>query len=239
MPGWSDAPQTPKFFRVALLRKLRACQQVAAVCYRVRETGIEFLLVRTRGSGRWTFPKGGAEPGLTHAQAAALEAFEEAGVHGRMEESSFTHYLARKRSTTRPAAKRSKTASGRSSEKDIPVNAHLCEVTRLSTPEESNRNPTWFSAKKAKLRLRDDRSPEEGSELARVVDRAVSRIHRLSTPAPTIEGILLREGRRLASQFDASKLGAAKKDALQKVRFIDDGRRVALRGKASGLEGTR
>lgn len=158
LPGWSDAPQTPKFFRVALLRKLRACQQVAAVCYRVRETGIEFLLVRTRGSGRWTFPKGGAEPGLTHAQAAALEAFEEAGVHGRMEESSFTHYLARKRSTTRPAAKRSKTASGRSSEKDIPVNAHLCEVTRLSTPEESNRNPTWFSAKKAKLRLRDDRS---------------------------------------------------------------------------------
>ena len=60
---------------------------MAAVCYRVRGAGIEFLLIRTRRSGRWTFPKGSAEPGLTHAQAAALEAFEEAGVHGRIEES--------------------------------------------------------------------------------------------------------------------------------------------------------
>ena len=45
-------------------------EQVAAVCYRFGERGLEFLLVQTRG-GRWTFPKGGAEPGLTHAQAAA------------------------------------------------------------------------------------------------------------------------------------------------------------------------
>ena len=67
-------------------------QQVAAVCYRIRKRGIEFLLIQTRG-GRWIFPKGGVESGLTHAQSAALEAFEEAGVHGRMEEIPFTRYF--------------------------------------------------------------------------------------------------------------------------------------------------
>src|SRR5215470_13683772 len=66
-------------------------QQVAAVCFRILSTGIEFLLVRTRRN-RWTFPKGGVQPGLTHAQSAAIEAYEEAGVHGRIEEATFAQY---------------------------------------------------------------------------------------------------------------------------------------------------
>ena len=75
--------------RVSRASKLaRQRQQVAAVCYRTRRGCAEFLLVQTRG-GRWIFPKGGVEPGLTRAQSAALEAFEEAGVHGRMETISF------------------------------------------------------------------------------------------------------------------------------------------------------
>jgi 8-oxo-dGTP pyrophosphatase MutT (NUDIX family) len=164
-PGGRGQPSA-KFFRLAHLRKLRGCEQVAAVCYRVRGDGIEFLLVQTRG-GRWTFPKGGAEPGLTHAQAAALEAFEEAGAHGRMEEAAFTQYIRRK------------PAEGRRAAAEVAVSAHLCEVTRLDPPQESNRNRTWLSAEKAKLRLRADRAPEYGAELARVVDRAVARIQRL------------------------------------------------------------
>src|ERR1700686_1104789 len=85
-----------KSFRLSQMRRLRECEQVAAVCYRIRNGEIEFLLVRTN-SGHWTFPKGGAEPGLTHAQVAALEAFEEAGVHGRIEEASFARYIHCKR----------------------------------------------------------------------------------------------------------------------------------------------
>ena len=108
------------FLRLAELRKLRRCQQVAAVCFRVRGGDIEFLLVQTR-KGRWIFPKGSAEPGLSHAQAAALEAFEEAGVHGRMEEASFTRYVQRKRGRTRRAT-------------EMAVSAHLCEVLRLVPP---------------------------------------------------------------------------------------------------------
>ena len=166
-----------KFFRLSQLRRLRGCEQVAAVCYRLRSTGIEFLLVRTN-SGHWTFPKGKAEPGLTHAQTAALEAFEEAGVHGRIEEASFAQYVRRKRAARRNSATHSDEGSG---EKELTIQAHLCEVSRLDPPQESGRNPTWFSAEKAKRRLCEDRVADFGAELARVVDRAVSRIRRLRT----------------------------------------------------------
>ena len=162
--GWSRN-ETGKFFRLAHLRRLRGCEQVAAVCYRVRNSGIEFLLVQTRG-GRWTFPKGSAEPGLTHAQAAALEAFEEAGVHGRIEEAAFAQYVRRKSN------------EGRRRATEMTVSAHLCEVSRLDPPQEANRNRTWLSPEKAKLRLREDRAADVGTALARVVDRAVVRIER-------------------------------------------------------------
>src|SRR5450432_3466284 len=133
--GGAQAPAyqpSLKVFRLSHLRKLRSCEQVAAICYRVRSSGIEFLLVRTRG-GRWIFPKGSTEPGLTHAQAAALEAFEEAGVHGRIEEASFARYACGARY----------------------IHAHLCEVLGLDPPQEFGRNPTWFSAGRAKRHLRE------------------------------------------------------------------------------------
>lgn len=150
-------------------RLVKERRQAAAVCYRMRKRGIEFLLVQTRG-GRWIFPKGGVEPGLTHAHSAALEAFEEAGVHGRIEEIPFARYFWR-----RPDA----ATGARSDGPEIAVTAHLCEVARLETPQESDRNPTWFSAEKAKQRLLQGRMPELGAELARVVDRASARIRRL------------------------------------------------------------
>src|SRR6476661_6235424 len=112
-----------KFPRLAHLRKLSRCEQVAAVCFLAQGSNIEFLLVQTR-KGRWIFPKGGAERGLTHAQAAALEAFEEAGVHGRMEEASFTRYVRRR---------------GEDAGDKPAVNAHLCEVLRQVPPQEAGR----------------------------------------------------------------------------------------------------
>jgi 8-oxo-dGTP pyrophosphatase MutT (NUDIX family) len=160
------AQQPQNFVRLEHLRRLRGSEQVAAICYRLGKRGIEFLLVRTRGR-RWTFPKGSVESGLTNAQAAALEAFEEAGVHGRIEEAAFARYV-----RVKPARDRV------SSEIDVVINAHLCEVRRLGRPEEKNRDPAWFSAEKAKRRLREERADDYGEDLARIVDRAVARIQR-------------------------------------------------------------
>jgi 8-oxo-dGTP pyrophosphatase MutT (NUDIX family) len=167
-----------RFIKLAELRRLRGTEQVAAVCYRMRPSGIEFLLVQTRG-GRWTFPKGKVEAGLSHAQAAALEAFEEAGVHGRMEETAFTQYVRRKGSGAGPAL-------------EVVVNAHLCEVTKLTPPQESGRAPTWFAVEKTKRRLREDRGSEFGDELTRMVDEAVARIQRTHSRANTSTALVRR-----------------------------------------------
>lgn len=184
---------------IASARLRQSRQLVAAVCYRTGSQGLEFLLVQTR-AGRWIFPKGGVEPGLTQAQSAALEAFEEAGVHGRIEEMPFARYQIGK-SNRKPGRK-----SGHQSSKDSrrvtedrseSVTAHLCEVSYLEPPQEANRNPTWFSPEKAKRRLLEDRAAEFGDELAGLVDRAVARIRRL----------------------EATNGRESQKDALQKVRF--------------------
>ena len=175
---------------------------MAAVCYRVRGEDIEFLLVQTRGR-RWIFPKGNAEPGLTHAQAAALEAFEEAGVHGRMEEASFTRYVGRKGDTRSSVVV------------ELSVSAHLCEVTRLDTPQEPYRNPTWFSPEETRRFLRAERTEDYGAELARVASRAVTRIRRLRAAA--------------TQATEPPKTTQAKRDALQKVYFIDRARVGSVR----------
>ena len=136
---------------------------VAAVCYRLKEGEPEFLLVRTH-SGRWTFPKGGVDGDATYAAAAAREAYEEAGVKGRIEHEPFHWYFHSKRERFR------------SHRSVVPVQAHLCEVERLVRPTEGHRDPTWFKADKARRRLRENRSPELAGEVIQVIDRALLRI---------------------------------------------------------------
>ena len=149
------------------------------MCFRILSTGVEFLLVRTRG-GRWTFPKGGAQSGLSHAQSAAIEAYEEAGVHGRIEEKSFMRYSQRKFS------------SSHSAHSERFFHAHLCEVLRAETPQEPGRDPTWFSVVKAKRRLAEGRTDENAAQLKRVVNRAVSRIRRFPLQAMLASDALLK-----------------------------------------------
>jgi 8-oxo-dGTP pyrophosphatase MutT (NUDIX family) len=209
----TSAPSA-KLFRLSHVRKLKECEQVAAVCYRVvRGSEIEFLLVRT-GSGHWTFPKGGVEPGLTHAQAAALEAFEEAGVHGRMEEVSFVRYVRRKRRGSR--------VSAADVDKEVGTSAHLCEVLRLVQPQEPDRNPTWFSVEKTKKKLLEGRTAEFGIELIRVVDRAVARIQRIShtvaEPTDALQRVQFEASTALASRPTTGEVSYARsrlRDAVQ------------------------
>ena len=136
---------------------------VAAVCYRLRSGEPEFLLVRTR-NGHWTFPKGRVGEDRTNADAAAREAYEEAGVRGSVESAPFVCYR---------HAKPRRLGSRRHV---ILVDAHLCKVKRLAPPLENYRNPTWFSASKAKRRLQKFRTSEFAAEVISVIDLATKRI---------------------------------------------------------------
>ena len=60
-------------------------RQSAAVPVRVVDGRIEVLLVTSLRSGRWILPKGIVERDMTPAQSAAKEAWEEAGVKGKMD----------------------------------------------------------------------------------------------------------------------------------------------------------
>lgn len=76
-----------------------AVDQVGALPYRVADGRTEVLLVTSRDSGRWILPKGNPIVGLAAHEAAAQEAFEEAGVRGFACPSPLGsyHYLKRRR----------------------------------------------------------------------------------------------------------------------------------------------
>ena len=77
-------------------------RQVAALCWRPsprRHSQLEVLLITSRNSKRWILPKGWPEAGLSPAENAAREAFEEAGVTGKIEAQPIGsyHYLKAKK----------------------------------------------------------------------------------------------------------------------------------------------
>lgn len=59
-------------------------KQSAVVPYRKNGRGLEILLITSRTKKRWIIPKGVKEPHLTPQQSAAKEAFEEAGIVGKV-----------------------------------------------------------------------------------------------------------------------------------------------------------
>lgn len=65
-------------------RKSDVRTQFAALCYRIRNDKPEFLMVTSRGTKRWIIPKGWPLDGKTPAESALQEAWEEAGVLGRV-----------------------------------------------------------------------------------------------------------------------------------------------------------
>ena len=64
--------------------KTAARLQYGALCWRRQAAGLEVLLITSRDTGRWVIPKGWPMPGLAPEAAAAQEAWEEAGVEGRV-----------------------------------------------------------------------------------------------------------------------------------------------------------
>lgn len=60
-------------------------RQSGAIPYVLREGRVVFLLVTSRRTGRWIFPKGSIPSGMTAWDSAAKEALEEAGVTGVIE----------------------------------------------------------------------------------------------------------------------------------------------------------
>jgi 8-oxo-dGTP pyrophosphatase MutT (NUDIX family) len=119
--------------------------QSAALPYRIRPDGrIEVLLVTSRGKGRWILPKGKVKPGLSPSASAAKEAYEEAGVSGRIDSLSIASFaIAAKADAPR-----------------FPIFPLLVEVEAIIWPEMFQRQRRWMDLDEAiaTLNNRDVRS---------------------------------------------------------------------------------
>jgi 8-oxo-dGTP pyrophosphatase MutT (NUDIX family) len=80
-----NSPSRPRELVSAALEFVRpSFIQVAAMCLRPGADGPEVLLIQTLTRKLWMIPKGWPMKGLTLAEAAAQEAWEEAGVRGQI-----------------------------------------------------------------------------------------------------------------------------------------------------------
>ena len=112
--------------------------QFGALCWRKHRDEVQVLLITSRRSKRWILPKGWPQDGATPADAAITEAWEEAGVRGKVKPICLGIYSYSKE---------------RVSEPDLPcvVAVFPVKVSRLEKayPERKERNRKWFSLKKA------------------------------------------------------------------------------------------
>ena len=112
--------------------------QFGAVCWRRHPTGVQILLVTSRRSRRWIIPKGWPVDQVTPAEAAQCEAWEEAGVEGKITPvclGIFSYSKELDPGETLPCV----------------VAVFPLKVKRLRTvyPEKADRRRKWFSQKKA------------------------------------------------------------------------------------------
>ncbi len=137
-----ELKQAPLKVDIPDKRDLRS--QFAALCYRMKNGKPQVLLITSRNSKRWIIPKGWPMEAKTPADAAAREAYEEAGVEGK----TFNICLGLYSYT--------KLMSG---EPDLPcaVSVFPFKVKKVLTnwPEKKERRRKWFSPKKAASLVRE------------------------------------------------------------------------------------
>ena len=126
--------------------------QFAALCYREGEEGLEICLIKSRRTKRWIIPKGWPMHKQTPADAAATEAWEEAGLSGNAIDRCLGVYAYVKTMST--------------SLMPVIVMVYPVEVTEEHDdwPERAERKRKWFKPKKAAKRLAEP-------ELRRIVGR--------------------------------------------------------------------
>lgn len=132
--------------------------QTGALPWRIaRGSEPEVLLVTGRRSGRWMIPKGWPMIGKSLAEAAAREAFEEAGIHGTIDPQPLGSFHHRKR--------------GFFGSVEVEILVHLLAVDEeLSEwPEKGERTRKWF-------RVKDAVAQVESDELRELIGRAGRRL---------------------------------------------------------------
>jgi len=118
--------------------------QVAALCWRRTGKGLRIMLITSRDTGRWVIPKGWPMRSRTWPEAAAREAFEEAGVRGTVSSRSIGVYTYLK-------------ALGPGRWVPCVVRVYAMEAREMlqAFPETGQRRAKWFAPEKAARRVEE------------------------------------------------------------------------------------
>lgn len=148
--------------------------QFGAVCWRLHRGKVEVLLITSRDTGRWVVPKGWAMEGRSPAEAAAREAWEEAGVTGEVGPESIGQFRYDK-------------VMGRARSVPCLVEVFGLRVTRLAAkfPERKQRRRRWFAAAEAARQVNE---PDLRALLAALPSRLVPEIADAPLAAGGVQG---------------------------------------------------
>lgn len=118
-------------------------QLYGVIPYKVEDDSVWVMMVTSQTRKRWIFPNGNIEKGETGAQAAAREAFEEAGVKGSID---------KKRTINATIGK-----SAPDGIEDVAVEFFAMEVLKQADkwPEKDERKRRWITLDKAKSVIKD------------------------------------------------------------------------------------
>lgn len=120
-------------------------QQYAALPYRRNKKGIvEIMLVTSRETRRWIIPKGWPISGVKPHNLAALEAMEEAGLLGKIEDKPLGSFSYDK-----------KMSDGRVVTCNVDTFAFEVEQQMPAWPEQNERDTKWFDPGEAAARVRE------------------------------------------------------------------------------------
>ena len=157
---------------------MKTFQQYAALPWR-RVTELEILLITSRETQRWVIPKGWPMDGLSEAEAAAQEAYEEAGIRGTMATPSAGFYTYAKR--VRGGGKTR-----------CRVDVFAMEVTEILDlwPEAHQRRRQWFTPQEAARHVNEP-------ELAEIIRAVAAGLSGQVLPAPTYLQAIWRQLARL------------------------------------------
>jgi phosphohistidine phosphatase len=128
--------------------------QSSVIPYRLQDGRPEILIISSSQRKHWVVPKGIKEPGLTPQESAAREAWEEAGIEGRVAEDALGSYRCEKWGAV------------------CTVEVYPMEVERLVPEEEweeRHRGREWVAPELARRRLRQ-------AELKPLITALVSRL---------------------------------------------------------------
>ena len=133
--------------------------QIAALPFIFVNDEIEICLISSRRTGRWVIPKGWAKENVDHSSHAATEAYEEAGIIGKIYAAPSASYSYTKKLHTFATVQ-------------CLVDIYLLEVTsqNLKWPEQSRRERRWVIPSLASALV-------EEKELAEILANAKNLIH--------------------------------------------------------------